>query len=134
MTCLMHCIISRTVHVTIFGLGGIEVGLDDIDVAGVFSQRMCFIAFTKRGTTQQGRKNGKWEESLSYTHTATTHLIVMMSYAFYSTTQKDEFLVISTDGLWDVMPPRDAMLYARKELLKGKTPQEVRFINHPSAP
>lgn len=41
--------------------------------------------------------------------------------------QEDEFLVVSTDGLWDVMPPKEAMLYARKELLRGKRPQEVRL-------
>ena len=42
--------------------------------------------------------------------------------------QEDEFLVVSTDGLWDVITPKDAMLYARKELLRGKSPQEVRVV------
>nr|AUI41107.1 TAP38 [Haematococcus lacustris] len=40
-------------------------------------------------------------------------------------TKEDEFLVVSTDGLWDVMPPRDAMQWARKELLKGARPTQV---------
>lgn len=34
--------------------------------------------------------------------------------------------MVSTDGLWDVMAPRDAMIFARKEFLKGKRPKEVR--------
>ncbi len=42
-----------------------------------------------------------------------------------SCVQEDEFLVVSTDGLWDVMEPREAMAWARKELQKGLDPQQV---------
>lgn len=40
--------------------------------------------------------------------------------------------MVSTDGLWDVMPPREAMQYARKDLLRGKRPQEVGELPHPA--
>ncbi len=41
--------------------------------------------------------------------------------------QDDEFLVLSTDGLWDVFEPDRAMQWARKELSKGLTPEQVRL-------
>lgn len=40
--------------------------------------------------------------------------------------QDDEFLLMATDGLWDCMPPADAIQYARKQFKQGKSAQQVR--------
>jgi hypothetical protein len=37
----------------------------------------------------------------------------------------DEFLVVASDGLWDAVPPPDALRYARTQFKNGKTAQEV---------
>lgn len=37
----------------------------------------------------------------------------------------DEFLVIATDGLWDVMPASDVMRWVKNKLKNGQTAQEV---------
>eukprot|EP00955_Chlamydomonas_euryale_P065415 359236-Chlamydomonas_euryale.AAC.11 len=39
--------------------------------------------------------------------------------------EADELMVLATDGLWDVMPPHDAMLIAQHKLRRGASPQEV---------
>ena len=41
-------------------------------------------------------------------------------------TLKDEFLVLASDGLWDVVSPEDAVVFIRKELATGcKIPSEI---------
>ena len=37
----------------------------------------------------------------------------------------DEFLIVATDGLWDVVSSADAVTRARRELRAGKHPQAV---------
>ena len=37
----------------------------------------------------------------------------------------DEFLIVATDGLWDVVSSQDAVTRARRELRAGKHPQAV---------
>ncbi len=34
--------------------------------------------------------------------------------------QHDEFLVVASDGLWDVLPPREAVQWARKQFKEKK--------------
>ena len=34
--------------------------------------------------------------------------------------QEDEFLIVASDGLWDVLPPREAVQWARKEFKAKK--------------
>lgn len=36
---------------------------------------------------------------------------------------QDEFLLVATDGLWDVLAPQDAINLARTNLRKGLSPQ-----------
>lgn len=38
---------------------------------------------------------------------------------------EDEFLIVATDGLWDALPPADAVRWARKEFKAKSTPQGV---------
>ena len=37
----------------------------------------------------------------------------------------DEFIIVASDGLWDVLPSQDAVQLARKALQAGQTPQEA---------
>lgn len=37
----------------------------------------------------------------------------------------DEFIIIASDGLWDVLPSQDAVQLARRALQAGQTPQEA---------
>ena len=37
----------------------------------------------------------------------------------------DEVLVLATDGLWDVLPPLEALRLAKLKLKEGKTATEV---------
>ncbi|GIL58208.1 hypothetical protein Vafri_13327 [Volvox africanus] len=40
-------------------------------------------------------------------------------------TEGDEFLIVASDGLWDVLPPREAVAWARKEFRAKKDASEV---------
>ncbi|KAF5841103.1 phosphatase 2C-like domain-containing protein [Dunaliella salina] len=73
-----------------------------------------------------GVERGYWPQEFADKQNFTSDpVIVNPATASADLTEEDEFLVVSTDGLWDVMQPREAMLYARKELLRGKSAQEV---------
>ncbi|CAD7697979.1 unnamed protein product [Ostreobium quekettii] len=37
----------------------------------------------------------------------------------------DEFVIVATDGLWDVMPSADAIRYTRKQIDKGESSQAI---------
>ena len=37
----------------------------------------------------------------------------------------DEFIILASDGLWDVMSSKDAVDFARKDLQKGRSLQSV---------
>ena len=39
--------------------------------------------------------------------------------------EQDEFVVVASDGLWDVMDSQDAVTLARNDLRKGHHPQQV---------
>lgn len=39
--------------------------------------------------------------------------------------ESDEFLIVATDGLWDVVSSEEAVKFARSDLMKGKSPQEA---------
>ena len=38
---------------------------------------------------------------------------------------EDEFIILASDGLWDVMTSKDAVDFARKDLQKGRSLQSV---------
>ncbi|EFJ41395.1 hypothetical protein VOLCADRAFT_68313, partial [Volvox carteri f. nagariensis] len=40
-------------------------------------------------------------------------------------TEDDEFLIVASDGLWDVLPPREAVAWARKEFRAKKDASQV---------
>ncbi len=39
--------------------------------------------------------------------------------------EEDEFIILASDGLWDVMTSKDAVEFARKDLQKGRSLQSV---------
>mmetsp|Transcript_16198 Transcript_16198/g.27828 ORF Transcript_16198/g.27828 Transcript_16198/m.27828 type:complete len:381 (+) Transcript_16198:1-1143(+) len=74
----------------------------------------------------EGVERGFWGASFPATVKFTSDPVIATPSTWDQPIQEDdEFIVLSSDGLWDVMPPRDVMSWARKELMKGSTPQEV---------
>jgi len=63
----------------------------------------------------EGAEKGSWPKSFAATHKFKADPVIpepdVTMVDFDS--QLDEFLVIATDGLWDCMPPAEAIRFAR---------------------
>lgn len=55
-------------------------------------------------------------------------VIVTPSLNHLDVQPSDEFVVLATDGLWDVMEPSDVMRWARNKFKQGKGAQEVSVL------
>jgi len=75
---------------------------------------------------QSGIDRGLWSEKFAAMKNV-TEAPVTVEPAVSETllSEADELMVLATDGLWDVMPPHDAMLIAQHKLRRGASPQEV---------
>ena len=74
----------------------------------------------------EGARKGMWSQEFADTHTFTSDpVIVEPDVTEVRFEAGDEFLLMATDGLWDCMPPADAVAYARKQFRNGKNAQAV---------
>ena len=55
-------------------------------------------------------------------------MIVTPSLNHLDVQPSDEFVVLATDGLWDVMEPSDVMRWARNKFKQGKGAKEVSLL------
>jgi serine/threonine protein phosphatase PrpC len=74
----------------------------------------------------EGARKGMWTPEFAATHEFKSDpVIVEPDVTEVTFTSDDEFLLMATDGLWDCMPPADAVSYARKQFRNGKDAQQV---------
>ena len=105
--------------------------LDDGRVCGVLAVSRAFgdPGLKRAGlgaTLRQGVEDGAWtaefarersEEGFSADPVVPTPDVTALA-----TTDRDEFVVVASDGLWDVLPSRDAVRVARAALRRGAGP------------
>ncbi|KAF8071024.1 PPH1 [Scenedesmus sp. PABB004] len=75
----------------------------------------------------EGAEKGSWPRDFAAKHTFTADPVIPVPDVAVLDLDglTDEFLVIATDGLWDCMPPPDAVRFARQQFRGGKDAQEV---------
>lgn len=79
-----------------------------------------------RALLQEGARKGMWTPEFAAAHKFTSDpVIVEPDVTEVVFAPEDEFLLMATDGLWDVMQPQDAVNYARKQFRAGKSAQAV---------
>ena len=63
----------------------------------------------------EGAEKGSWPKTFAATHTFKSDPVIPRPDVTMIDLEPelDEFLVVATDGLWDCMPPPEAMRYAR---------------------
>lgn len=108
------------------GAGG---WIDDGRVCGVLAVSRAFgDAGLKRPglttTLKQGVVDGWWDRAFADAHRAFTAdpVIPTPDVTEIATSPADEFVVIASDGLWDVLSSRDAVSLARRALRRGAGP------------
>ncbi|GBF89584.1 hypothetical protein Rsub_02302 [Raphidocelis subcapitata] len=79
-----------------------------------------------RALLQEGARKGMWTPEFADTHKFSSDpVIVEPDVTEVVFTPEDEFLLMATDGLWDVMQPQEVVNYARKQFKAGKSAQAV---------
>lgn len=75
----------------------------------------------------QGVEDGYWDDDFASSIAFTANPITAEPDVFEITLLpgQDEFLIVATDGLWDVMSSQEAVKVARSDFLRGRHPQEV---------
>lgn len=75
---------------------------------------------------ENGIERGYWPESFARSQNFLSDPVIVTPDATDTELKpEDEFLVVATDGLWDVMPPAEALKWARKEFKAGACAQQV---------
>lgn len=102
--------------------------LDDGRVCGVLAVSRAFgDPGLKRArlaaTLRQGVEDGAWSEDFALERKkngfSADPVIPTPDVTALATSDRDEFVVVASDGLWDVVPSRDAVRVARAALRKG---------------
>ncbi|GAB4822197.1 hypothetical protein N2152v2_009243 [Parachlorella kessleri] len=105
--------------------------VDDGRVCGVLAVSRAFGDPEFKGPgldqlLQRGVQDGLWDREFASSRQLTGDpVIVEPDLAAVTLEDEDEFLVLATDGLWDVMDSQDVVSLARTSLRKGQTAQEV---------
>jgi serine/threonine protein phosphatase PrpC len=75
----------------------------------------------------QGTEDGYWDDSFASSVTFTANPVIAEPDVFEIglLSGQDEFLIVATDGLWDVMSSKEVVKVARSDFLQGRHPQEV---------
>lgn len=75
----------------------------------------------------EGAEKNSWPKSFAATHKFKSDPVIPLPDVTMVDFDRDvdEFLVIATDGLWDCMPPAEAIRYARSQFKQGKSAQAV---------
>jgi serine/threonine protein phosphatase PrpC len=82
--------------------------------------RVCCAVFVLQGEGLQlllneGAEKNSWPKSFAATHKFKSDPVIPLPDVTMVDFDRDmdEFLVVATDGLWDCMPPAEAIRYAR---------------------
>ena len=105
--------------------------LDDGRVCGVLAVSRAFgdPGLKRAGlaaTLRQGVEDGAWSEEFALEREragfSADPVVPTPDVTALATTERDEFVVVASDGLWDVLPSRDAVRVARAALRRGAGP------------
>ena len=103
--------------------------IDDGRVCGVLAVSRAFgdPGLKRAGlarTLRQGVADGWWGAAFAAAHStfAADPVIPTPDVTEVSTRPDDEFVIVASDGLWDVMGSRDAVALARRALRRGAGP------------
>lgn len=126
----------------VYGSGpGVQAEINRIKAVGgwVDDGRVCSVLAVSRafgdwefkgaGLTrllQSGIEKGFWDSSFAEQQAFTADPVVVTPDVSETVlTPDDEFLIIASDGLWDVLPPREAVSWARREFKARKSAEQV---------
>jgi serine/threonine protein phosphatase PrpC len=108
------------------GAGG---WIDDGRVCGILAVSRAFgdPGLKRPGlatTLKQGVVDGWWDRAFADAHRSFTAdpVIPTPDVTEVATTPADEFVIVASDGLWDVVSSRDAVSLARRALKRGAGP------------
>lgn len=74
----------------------------------------------------EGAQKGSWPKDFAAKHKFKADPVIPVpDVSQVDFDDQDEFLVIATDGLWDCMPPAEAIRFARGQFKQGKSAQQV---------
>lgn len=75
----------------------------------------------------EGAEKNSWPKSFAATHKFKSDPVIPLPDVTMVDFDRDldEFLVVATDGLWDCMPPAEAIRFARSQFKQGKSAQAV---------
>jgi len=78
------------------------------------------------GLLQAGVERGYWPPEFAQGQSFKSDPVIVTPDASDTRlTEDDELLVVATDGMWDVLPPLEALRWARKEFKARRNAQEV---------
>lgn len=95
--------------------------VDDGRVCGVLAVSRAFGDWEFKGEglprlLETGIERGYWDAAFASQQRFTSDPVVAVPDVTETwLSEDDEFLIVASDGLWDVMPPREAVQWARKE-------------------
>ncbi|KAG2500347.1 hypothetical protein HYH03_001921 [Edaphochlamys debaryana] len=112
----------------VLGTGG---WVDDGRVCGVLAVSRAFGDWEFKGKglprlLQTGIERGYWDEEFASEQSFTADPVISTPDVTETLlSPDDEFLIVASDGLWDVLPPREAVQWARKEFKAKKDAAQV---------
>ncbi|KAK9810556.1 hypothetical protein WJX73_000453 [Symbiochloris irregularis] len=79
-----------------------------------------------QGMLAHGVEDDMWtQEFADSVHFTSDPVVALPDVTELDRDEDDEFIVLATDGLWDVMSNKDVVQWGRKEFDKGRTAQQV---------
>ncbi|KAG2452023.1 hypothetical protein HYH02_003061 [Chlamydomonas schloesseri] len=105
--------------------------VDDGRVCGVLAVSRAFGDWEFKGDglprlLETGIERGYWDNAFASQQAFKADPVVATPDVTETLlTEEDEFLIVASDGLWDVLPPREAVQWARKEFKAKKDASEV---------
>ncbi|GFR41583.1 hypothetical protein Agub_g2304, partial [Astrephomene gubernaculifera] len=105
--------------------------VDDGRVCGVLAVSRAFGDWDFKGAGLQrllemGVERGFWDSSFaSQQRFSADPVVATPDVTETILSSDDEFLIVASDGLWDVLPPREAVQWARKEFKAKKDASQV---------
>ncbi|PNW84026.1 hypothetical protein CHLRE_04g218150v5 [Chlamydomonas reinhardtii] len=105
--------------------------IDDGRVCGVLAVSRAFGDWEFKGEglprlLETGIERGYWDSSFAAQQAFSADPVVATPDVTETLlSEEDEFLIVASDGLWDVLPPREAVQWARKEFKAKKDAAEV---------